>query len=603
MMVAIEQSYADRVVAERLRELAQAFGGEGLFVTTILGLLGVLDETQAIKAINWIYPALNAELYLSTLSSLSVTCTIAPASFEICEDIQSVLLGLALKHLGRKPLLESVAGIHERLLNSNEQDSKETPSPVLEYRNRICRCLERPVRTAHELLQDVPKLRSTGKGLAWLRSAADVALAVAPEFPLSLLEAAQTREGSSGGPRGEEIGLCGKSEGALVSEALLRIQVTTEPNLKLPERALESRRYVHSSRAWYWNVLGCGEESTAQDAYLDWQLRDWHDIYESVRLSCIRTLFHEKPALLPQILAIDNTNLRYRMEDIEVTSLKTPFSPPKMVVNLTDRVASEYLRTLEEQGRYTNGTNLRLAGFYRKGHHLCFNVQRVQYEHYVRTNLVLDAKQGDSRTLRELLHSAQQAPEALCDSSLADNLGVNILIFSSEGSLAVPQRYGQIAFRENQLCPAISTTMPRESVSPVGSSLLVEALHADRIWVEFPVPTPARDRTLFLGATRELIRGGEPELFFVLHSELDEKELQAAWMASQSRQSRALRFLRIGWRAVYPLLAREDRVRLLERIQAFTYEQGTNAGVTLLAGLSLWLTFRLRHSYENLREL
>lgn len=106
------------------------------------------------------------------------------------------------------------------------------------------------------------------------------------------------------------------------------------------------------------------------------------------------------------------------------------------------------------QGAYYNDENLRLIGISKKNKKLVLEVQPVEYQWYVHTNLVLDAKIGKSVTLREFLH----AHGKLGESPLANNLGINILVFTADGSLIIKKRK-KVAFRMGELDPSASGTL------------------------------------------------------------------------------------------------------------------------------------------------
>jgi hypothetical protein len=151
-----------------------------------------------------------------------------------------------------------------------------------------------------------------------------------------------------------------------------------------------------------------------------------------------------------------------------------------------------------------------------------FTFQGCRYFDYLKTNLALDVKGVvGSETLREY-----RAPSGMIEdlqaSHLANATGINGLIFSNDGYMIFQARGDNVLIRPNELCPGFSGTIDKidiEHVVDAGGTL--DRLDAPREMVEeLGIPRDSIVGRRFLGLTRELIRGGTPEMFYAIDVDL-----------------------------------------------------------------------------------
>jgi hypothetical protein len=107
------------------------------------------------------------------------------------------------------------------------------------------------------------------------------------------------------------------------------------------------------------------------------------------------------------------------------------------------------------------GNNARCVGI----DAVAIHVQRVRFEDYIRTNLILDHRVGTRHTLRERLHS-DGSLDFLETSKLAIIIGINIIIVNAAGDVPLLVRSHEVAVRPGQVCSSASGAFEIGDVFP-----------------------------------------------------------------------------------------------------------------------------------------
>lgn len=330
------------------------------------------------------------------------------------------------------------------------------------------------------------------------------------------------------------------------------------------------------------------EQSPLQ--YTDWVLERWTEIYADELSRCLKFTYKANDQLLPQVLVLDNTIAGRRIDEFYLELDAQEYQLPEEVRAMTE---TAFRRRRQATGKnYSDQENLRLCEI-RDGIGLL--VQKVRYEYYMRTNLVLDVKlDGQQESLRQYLHRGKKL-ESLRESPLANNLGVNILLFTADGSLVIQQRSHKVAFRAGEYCSSASGTFATGDVR--GHIAMSECHNLREAFEELGIcSADIKENSLqFLGITRELIRGGEPELFFCASSVLSKADLLSKWRwAMDKSESRRLKFFSFGDGLVAaPLDELSKQVRFCRRFDDFLDKFGGKASVPFLANVALWQKSRL----------
>lgn len=331
--------------------------------------------------------------------------------------------------------------------------------------------------------------------------------------------------------------------------------------------------------------------------YVDWELRNWPEIYSGELSASMKLLFRGKEYLLPQVLLFNNTERKLDLEQVVFQLEKRPFEPPDPVKGLTEKAFQRLFKALKRRKVYYSDENVRLIDIVEKDGKLVLKVQPVEYKWYVHTNLVLDAKIGKSDTLREYLHSNGKL-EKLSKSSLANNLGINILLFTADGSLIMKKRK-RVAFRVGELDPSASGTICSADL-PTPPITLDKMPHLREALEELGIVSGHISQTFLLGFTRELIRGGEPEIFIFARTNLTENQIKNCWKSARDKhEAKDVMFYNFG-RIAFEILDNDQKKHsFLLKVDDFLERHIEKASITLLTIIAFWVQYRLQLKHES----
>jgi len=255
--------------------------------------------------------------------------------------------------------------------------------------------------------------------------------------------------------------------------------------------------------------------------FVDWEFSDWMTIYhnELLQSEMVDIPIGEKKYILPQTILCDFSEKGISPESVKIRLSEKRFKVAEKILGVSN-AAFQSLKKTPTGKKLWNGPHVRLTNVAMGGDECWLEFEHVGYMDYARTNLVMDYRDKKYRqSLREVIHGDGQ----LCplDRSLLANLvGINVLILTADGHMIVAERSKNVAFRPGEFCPAASGGLTEQDVkdkhtlSSVEKTVeLVEEIGVHSHQVEI-------DEIKLLGITRELIRGGTPEMFFVGRSSL-----------------------------------------------------------------------------------
>lgn len=318
--------------------------------------------------------------------------------------------------------------------------------------------------------------------------------------------------------------------------------------------------------------------------FLDLVLADWPTIYPREIEKCLRLPYRGELLLIPQVEIVDNTQLRVPLSRISVTVGEKCFETGSMF-RAQAAPAYKELRRLFSGAHDSLG--LRLRDVEGDGDSLVLHTQPVSYFDYLRSHLCLDWKKENRKTLRQTIHCGGSLCE-LQDSPLANCMGLNLLLVSADSQLVIQYRSEELLFRGGVLAPSVSGGIQLEDASGKSETAMGDLDLLREAREELGITDSSVHDLALLGITRELIRGGLPEVFLSGHLCQRSEELVDCWRAAPDRwETRELRFESVD---------RSDQdepphIRAVHRVVEGI--RGT-PGVTLLAALALWM--RLRHS-------
>jgi len=317
---------------------------------------------------------------------------------------------------------------------------------------------------------------------------------------------------------------------------------------------------------------------------LDWVL-PFHHVYRGEdRVLWWKPSNRDRTEYLPQVLL---PGWPGTPEEAEV---RVTLDPAGFSSSVSVEAGYEFYRRSADGGvkRMFNGENARLVDWCPET--LTLRFQGCEYYDYLRTNLALDASRTPFPTLREQLTRGHRL-EPLPQSELANATGINGLIFTSDGYMVVQRRRENVLVRPGELCSGFSGTVDRIDVAnAVAAGGTLKSLDVPREMVEeLGLQRGEIRQRAFLGITRELIRGGAPEMFYSL--DLGVRASEVLSRVPQDREG-TVHVVELGpyaRTAVRP----QDAGRLSEdfpRILTAIHKVGKGSiSIPLLTNLLLWL--------------
>lgn len=343
----------------------------------------------------------------------------------------------------------------------------------------------------------------------------------------------------------------------------------------------------------------------SQDFFLDWNLENWHEIYRN-QANLLDLRYGSYSRKLPQVVIFDNTSERLKLDQVRIQLNSEKFEPKD--ISETRKLFQLYKRFCWVQRRKLfNDACLRLTSirFYRDSDHqkyVLLQLQESDYFDYIRTNLCLDAKLNQrSKSLRTKIHIEQNNHqlEDLENSSLANILGINILIFTSDGTLILQQRSSRTLVRPNQICSSVSGTLTKADIPEYGRELTLESLLNSffrEMFEEIGLNTSTliKSDVKFLGLTRELIRGGQPEVFLAAKVNINKTEIMNLYSRASDRfESKKLLLFDIGLLATEFLDSEDEKSLFTANLNELITKHEQTIAVPLWANLALWCKERL----------
>lgn len=255
-------------------------------------------------------------------------------------------------------------------------------------------------------------------------------------------------------------------------------------------------------------------------APIDWQFAKPDFYYAQPSLIWVMDS-NGRRSFLPQVMLVDPNTITNESE-IKIDRNTMPFKP-KMPINdgyeFYQRNADGKVKKM-----FFDGQDARLFDWLSEKKTLVF--QKSFYFDYLKTNLSLDAYVPNFGTLREFITKDGKI-EVLQSSILANATGINGLVFSNDGFMIIQERRKNVLVRPGELCSGFSGTVDWidiENATNTGGTL--DRLDSPREMVEeLGIHRDEIKARRFLGITRELIRGGTPEMFYSVDIDLSAEDI------------------------------------------------------------------------------
>jgi len=341
-----------------------------------------------------------------------------------------------------------------------------------------------------------------------------------------------------------------------------------------------------------------------QDFFLNWELEEWQEIYRN-QTGLLSIHYRGASKLLPQVIVFDNTIEKLGLEQVKFRLNHGKFY---LDTNLeTERIFKLYKNFIWlNKRKLFNEVCLRLVSVklqktskYSKS--VLFETQEADYFDYIQTNLCLDAQLSQENiSLRKQLHIEQNdhCLEELNNSRLANILGINILILTSDGTLIFQKRSSRTLVRPNQICSSVSGTLAKVDIPEYDKEFNLKDLlplffreMVEEIGLE--LSDISRNEIKFLGVTRELIRGGQPEIFLAAQINLDKDKIVRIYSQALDRfESKSLLFFDIGSLAVDDLDSQDKKTAFCSKLDELIENYDDAIAAPLWANLALWQKVR-----------
>lgn len=185
-----------------------------------------------------------------------------------------------------------------------------------------------------------------------------------------------------------------------------------------------------------------------------------------------------------------------------------------------DKVREQLIAFQTKGKNYRDDPKSRLASIREENGRLIFSFQKVGYSDYIVTNMSMEIiLPGSTKSIRELLEPGPTLTN-LNESKCSNHLGVSCLVITADRKLILQKASQAKVTGAGQITSSASGSMdwkePNINPFEVIQSELYEELAL------------SNDESLYvtgIALSRELSRGGKPEMFFVLRTELTSDEI------------------------------------------------------------------------------
>jgi len=169
---------------------------------------------------------------------------------------------------------------------------------------------------------------------------------------------------------------------------------------------------------------------------------------------------------------------------------------------------------------YRDDPKSRLVSVVDENGKLKFGFQKVNYSDYIVTNMSMEVVPlGSNSTLREILEPGPNLT-SLELSKCSNHLGVSCLVITADNKLVLQKAAAQKVTGAGQITSSASGAMDWKdpNVNPF------EIIQAE-LYEELGLTDEETSSVRGIAIARELARGGKPEMFFVLNSDLTSEEM------------------------------------------------------------------------------
>lgn len=207
-------------------------------------------------------------------------------------------------------------------------------------------------------------------------------------------------------------------------------------------------------------------------------------------------------------------NRGYRFEVIDDN--EKMFSPDDFVMENYETIFAAHANSTK-----FNATTIRLDRFEQEGDLCRFYLSRSTVFNHLVTNRAIDYVLFDNITLRDMYEYGPRISD-LENSKMSNHIGINALVFLSDGKLLIPRRKKDSTISKNMVTSSIAVKL--DFPESGGDEITVEhLLHGtiienldDRLNMPRAALDPARIEVRFLGFGQNLYEGGKPQFYYAV---------------------------------------------------------------------------------------
>ena len=303
---------------------------------------------------------------------------------------------------------------------------------------------------------------------------------------------------------------------------------------------------------------------------------------------------------IPEVVIFDNSRLHLPPTAItvQVDTLHPEYTiPPKIAGRAQD--------ILEEIEHYFyDSTTIRLNEMQINDHRITLTVSKAHYLQFVATNYAMDAllkQKGWTRSLRDIVHPSTR----LCrleDSPLCNHIGVGTFVFTLDNYLVIPVRSREnIATWQQRIGPSIAgATSYDDDMWSFKAGPVASWIREGREELGLENSDFIDENDIFFGITRDLLRGGKPELYFATQLNITKARLEQKFRKARDRwENIELQWLEFTNPLTPPTNEEEHATFLQEFIYLLHKYQGLHSRPTQI-GFTFWLKYML--SQQDVKE-
>lgn len=302
---------------------------------------------------------------------------------------------------------------------------------------------------------------------------------------------------------------------------------------------------------------------------------------------------------IPEVFLFDNTTVQLPLSAIEV---KVDTARPEyQVPDMIEGKANDVLEMIWEF--FHDSTTIRLNALQKTSKGITLIVSKAHYKDYIGTNYAMDAllaQKGWKRSLRDTVHPASRLC-SLEDSLLCNHIGVSTLVFTRDNYLAIPIRSTEkMATWQQTVGPSISgaTSYDDDMYTRYGGPIASWIREGrEELGVDNSDFTDGSE--IFLGLTRDLLRGGKPEMFFATHMNITRTKLEQKFHKARDKwESIELRWLEFT-QPLTPPTTEYERKNFLQDFLQLVSLYGQKLSRPAQVNFALWFKYMWREEKRS----